>query len=174
ATAPQQVQDLQVGFVGLSGIQYIYWAADHAGIFRELGIAPEKVNFNSPSDGMAAMAGGSLDVSMGTTDTFLGALAKGADAILVADFVIEAPYDLVVRPEMTSVADLRGKKIGVSALRGGTGTIGRAMLRARGFSDDDYELTVTGGNPQRYTALQAGGTDAAVLSDPVTFQARLD
>ena len=174
AAAPREPRSLQVGFTGLSGFMYLYWAADHAGIFRELGLAPEKVQFNSPVDSMAAMASGSLEVSMGTTDTFLTALTKGAQTTLIADFVAEAPYELVARPETASVADLRGKKIGVAALRGGSATVARAMMRARGLTDDDYELTITGGNPQRYTALQAGGTDAAVLTDPVNFQARLD
>jgi ABC-type nitrate/sulfonate/bicarbonate transport system substrate-binding protein len=48
------------------------------------------------------------------------------------------------------------------------------MLRGRGLGDDDYELTQTGGNPQRYAALQSGGTQAAVIADPVNFIAKLD
>jgi ABC-type nitrate/sulfonate/bicarbonate transport system substrate-binding protein len=48
------------------------------------------------------------------------------------------------------------------------------MLRAAGLADQDYELTATGGNPQRYVALQSGGVEAALLSDPVNFLARLD
>ena len=50
----------------------------------------------------------------------LVALTRGAPITLVTDYVVEAPYEMAVRPEIARVADLRDKKIGVSGLRGGS------------------------------------------------------
>src|SRR5262249_26785808 len=72
-----------------------------------------------------------------------------------------------------SVADLRGKKIGGSSLSAGTGSLAKIMLRARGVAPDDYELVQAGGYPQRFAALQSGGVDASLLSDPVNCAAVL-
>lgn len=172
-TAAREPRKLDMGLIGLAGYWYNIWAAQRAGIFRELGLAPERFSIQT-NEAISALTSGSLDLLQSPTDAAITALSKGASMTLIADHTVQAPYDLVARPEITSVADLRGKKVGASSLRAGTGTIARVMLRARGLTDDDYELTQTGGNPQRYAALQAGGTDAAVIADPVNFIARID
>ncbi|HEY7060256.1 MAG TPA: ABC transporter substrate-binding protein [Chloroflexota bacterium] len=173
APPPGTLHTLQLGTLGLTGSFYPVWVAMRQGYFHEHGV---QVEWNSVqvAEAITGLVSGSLDLSLASTDTALIALTKGAGLHLVADFWEQAPYDLIVRPEITSVADLRGKKVGVSTLRGGSGTTTRVMLRARGLADDEYELTATGGNPQRYVALQSGGVDAALLSDPVNFLARLD
>jgi ABC-type nitrate/sulfonate/bicarbonate transport system substrate-binding protein len=47
------------------------------------------------------------------------------------------------------------------------------MLSSQGLGADDYQLVQAGGNPQRFAALQSGGVDAAMLSDPANFEAEL-
>jgi ABC-type nitrate/sulfonate/bicarbonate transport system substrate-binding protein len=171
--APREPRTLDMGLIGLAGYWYNIWAAQHAGIFRELGLNAERYSIQT-NEAISALTSGSLDLLQCPTDACVTALSKGAQIVMVADHTIEAPYELVGRPEIASVADLRGKKVGASSLRAGTGTIARVMMKARGLGDDDYELTQTGGNPQRYAALQAGGTEAAVIADPVNFKARID
>jgi ABC-type nitrate/sulfonate/bicarbonate transport system substrate-binding protein len=174
AAAPaREPRALQMGLIGLAGYWYNIWAGQHSGIFRELGLAPERVQIQT-NEAISALSSGGLDVLQSPTDAAVTALSKGANMTLVADHALEAPYDLVARSDITSVEGLRGLKVGASSLRAGTGTIARVMLRGRGMTDDDYELTQTGGNPQRYAALQSGGTQAAIIADPVNFIAKLD
>jgi ABC-type nitrate/sulfonate/bicarbonate transport system substrate-binding protein len=174
APAPgREPRALQVGLIGLAGYWYAIWAGQRAGIFRELGLNPERVSIQT-NEAISALSSGGLDILQSPTDSAVTALSKGANLTLVADYALEAPYDLVARPEIISVEGLRGLKVGASSLKAGTGTIARVMLRGRGLTDDDYELTQTGGNPQRYAALQSGGTQAAVIADPVNFIAKLD
>jgi ABC-type nitrate/sulfonate/bicarbonate transport system substrate-binding protein len=174
AAAPaREPRALQLGLVGLAGYWYVIWAGQYAGIFRELGLAPERVSIQT-NEAISALSSGGLDLLQSPTDSAITALSKGANLTAVADYALEAPYDLVARPEISSVEGLRGLKVGASSLKAGTGTIARVMLRGRGLTDDDYELTQTGGNPQRFAALQSGGTQAAVIADPVNFIAKLD
>src|SRR5262249_21825296 len=126
------------------------------------------------NEAVAALVSGSLDVLHCPTDACVTAVSKGAQIRMVNDYSLEAPYDLIAKPELTTVADLRGKSIGVSSLSAGTGSLAKILLRAQGFGPDDYQLTQAGGNPQRYVALQSGGVDAALLSDPVNFAALLE
>jgi ABC-type nitrate/sulfonate/bicarbonate transport system substrate-binding protein len=113
-------------------------------------------------------------VLMCPTDSCITALSKGAQIRMVNDFLVEAPYDLIAKRDVATVADLRGKKVGVSSLNAGSGTLVKIMLRGRGLGPDDYELVQAGGNPQRYAALQSGGVDASILSDPLNFAALLE
>src|SRR3954453_15368581 len=174
AQAPaREPRALQIGLVGLAGYWDTIWAGQHSGIFRELGLNPERVSVQT-NEAISALSSGGLDILQSPSDSAVTALSKGANLTLGGDYALEAPYDLVPRPEITSVDGLRNLKVGASSLKAGTGTIARVMMRGRGMTDDDYELTQTGGNPQRYAALQSGGTQAAVIADPVNFIAKLD
>jgi ABC-type nitrate/sulfonate/bicarbonate transport system substrate-binding protein len=176
ATAPptaRPARTLQIAVQGLAGFFYPMWVADRQGFLRDQGLAVEWTTLDT-NQAIPALLGGSLDILNASTDAALIALSKGATLKLVGDYNIVTPYELVARPEITTIDGLRGQRVGASSLNAGSGTIVRYMLRAHGLSDDDYELVQAGGNPQRYAALQSGGVAASILTDPVNFRARLD
>jgi ABC-type nitrate/sulfonate/bicarbonate transport system substrate-binding protein len=170
-TAAAEPRTLQMGAIAFNGYYYPLWAAMHEGPYRDLGLVVEW-NALQTNEAISALVSGGIDVLQAPTDAAITALSKGAPLRLVADHTLEAPYDLVARADVGGIADLRGLKVGVSSLRAGSGTVARVMLRAGGLADEDYELTQAGGNPQRYAALQVGGVQASILSDPVNFLAR--
>jgi ABC-type nitrate/sulfonate/bicarbonate transport system substrate-binding protein len=170
---PGPHHSFQLGVVALAAYFYPMWLAVEKGFFAEQGLATELTTFQT-NEAVAALVSGSLDVLMCPTDGCITAVTKGAPILMVNDYLVEAPYDLMARPDIPSVAVLRGKKIGVSSLSAGTGSLAKITLRAQGFGPDDYELVQAGGNPQRFTALQSGGVDASLLSDPVNFAAVLE
>jgi ABC-type nitrate/sulfonate/bicarbonate transport system substrate-binding protein len=170
AAQPAARRSFQLGVVALVTYMYPMWVAQERGFWAEQGLDVEITTFQT-NEAVAALVSGSLDVLMCPTDGCVTAVSKGAQIRQVNDFLTEAPYDLIAKPEIGSVANLRGRKIGVSSLSTGSGTLAKIMLRARGLSPDDYELVQAGGNPQRFAALQAGGVDASLLSDPVNFAA---
>jgi ABC-type nitrate/sulfonate/bicarbonate transport system substrate-binding protein len=170
---PAPPHTFQLGVVALAAYFFPMWIGVDKGFFAEQGLDVEMTTFQT-NEAVAALVSGSLDVLMCPTDGCITAVSKGAQIKMVNDYLIEAPYDLVAKPEIATVADLRGKKVGVSSLSAGSGSLAKIMLRAQGFGPDDYELVQAGGNPQRFAALQSGGVDASLLSDPVNFQAVLD
>jgi ABC-type nitrate/sulfonate/bicarbonate transport system substrate-binding protein len=173
APATRAPRTLQVAIQGLSGYMYPLWVAQQHGMLRDAGLTVEWTTIDT-NQAIPALLGGSLDLLNASTDAALTALSKGAALKLVADYNIITPYEIVARPDLTSVEALRGQKVGAASLHAGSGTILRYMLKAQGLGDADYELVQAGGNPQRYVALQSGGVAASILSDPVNFRARLD
>jgi ABC-type nitrate/sulfonate/bicarbonate transport system substrate-binding protein len=171
--AAREPRTLQTAVQGLAGFFYPMWVAQQKGLLREQGLEVEWTTLGT-NEAIPALLGGSLDILNASTDAAVTALSKGGALKLVADYSIITPYELVARPEVASVAALRGQKVGASSLRAGSGTIARFMMKAYGMGDEDYELTQVGGNPQRYAALQTGGVAATVITDPVNFRARLD
>ena len=80
-----------------------------------------------------------------------------------------ADMTLVARPEFKSVAQLRGKKIGVSSFSGSVYSSTRAMLSAGGLDPDkDVIIIPMGREPIRLQALFAGSIDATPLPVPCT------
>ncbi len=85
AAAPaREPRALQMGLIGLSGYWYTIWAAQHAGIFAELGLAPERVSIQT-NEAISALSSGGLDVLQSPTDSAITALSKGAPLTMVAD-----------------------------------------------------------------------------------------
>ncbi|HZR99516.1 MAG TPA: ABC transporter substrate-binding protein [Chloroflexota bacterium] len=175
AASPQTgpLHHMELGVVALAAYFYPMWIAVEKGFYAQQGVDVALTTFQT-NDSVAALVSGSLDVLHCPTDACIIAVSKGARLKLVNDYLMEAPYDLVAKPDLASVEELRGKKVGVSSLSAGSGTLAKVMLRAKGLGPDDYELVQAGGNPARYAALQSGGIDAAMLSDPVNFAAQLE
>jgi ABC-type nitrate/sulfonate/bicarbonate transport system substrate-binding protein len=72
---------------------------------------------------------------------------------------------VAARPGITSVADLRGKTLGVDAPASGFAYVLYKILRNHGLErDQDYEIVSVGGVADRYTALLDGDFDATLLS----------
>ncbi len=176
ATVPAQpgsLRQTELGVVALVSYMYPMWVAVEKGFNAQQGLNVEITTLQT-NEAVAALVSGSLDVLMCPSDACATAVSKGAQMRMVNDYLTQAPYDLMARPEIASVADLRGKKVGVSSLTSGSGSLARIMLTARGLNPEDYTLVQAGGNPARYAALQSGGIDAAMLSDPANFEAVID
>jgi ABC-type nitrate/sulfonate/bicarbonate transport system substrate-binding protein len=83
--------------------------------------------------------------------------------------IIERFFDLVAKPEIKSVADLRGKNIGISRYGASTEYAVRFGLKANNIDPDkDVKLLAIGAGTDaaRISALESGIISAAVLQVP--------
>src|SRR5262245_31371343 len=166
------LRQFELGVVALVAYMYPMWVMVEKGFGAQQGLNIQITTFQT-NEAVAALVSGSLDVLMCPSDGCVTAVSKGGQIKMVNDYLTQAPYNLMARSDIPSVADLRGKKVGVSSITTGSGTLARIMLTAEGLGADDYQLVQAGGNPQRFAALQSGGVDAALLSDPANFEAEL-
>jgi NitT/TauT family transport system substrate-binding protein len=169
---PGPLRQTELGVVAFVSYFYPMWIAVDKGFGAQQGLDIQLTTLQT-NEAVAAAVSGSLDVLMCPSDACVTAVSKGAQMKMVNDYLTQAPYNLVARSDVSSVGDLRGKKVGVSSLSTGSGTLARIMLTAQGLDAADYTLVQAGGNPQRYAALQSGGVDASLLSDPANFEAVL-
>ncbi len=78
----------------------------------------------------------------------------------------------MARPEFKRVADLRGKRIGVTRVGSSTHTVTLYVLNQAGLKPGDYEIVPLGEVPNILVAMSAGRIDAGPLSSPTTIRAR--
>ena len=101
-------------------------------------------------------------------------LASGETVILAVSTNTFA-FKLIGGPDVRRPEDLRGRKLGITRAGTTTDFAARYMLRQWGLAPDaDVSLIQTGGNPEMLAALYAGAIDAAIMSDPNSFQAVKD
>ena len=80
-------------------------------------------------------------------------------------------YSLMARPEIASLRDLRGKKIGITGLGGTSHVALQIALEAAGENPKNFVYVVLGA-PQQLPALETGTVDAAMFSPPFDFYAK--
>jgi ABC-type nitrate/sulfonate/bicarbonate transport system substrate-binding protein len=160
---------------GSLGGQAPLWAiyvAVHKGFFAAEGLDLELNFAQSGAAVTQQLTGGSLDMalSVGITDP-IRAIDKGAPLALVRIIGNAAPYVLMGKPGLKSIADLKGKTISTGADNDITTVYFERMMAANGFKKGDYTTLPAGVAAARFAALKAGVVDAAVVLPPVNFQA---
>jgi NitT/TauT family transport system substrate-binding protein len=97
----------------------------------------------------------------------------GADTVLLSCAINTLFWRLFSVPEIKSVADLKGKKIGVTRLGTLEDGILRLLLKERGLNPDrDVTFVPVGAAPQRVVALSKGIIDAASFIPPQDIAAQ--
>ena len=141
-----------VGYASMSTVATTLWVAQERGFFAKNGIDVQPIFIPGSPTLIASLSTG--DVHFGYTGgtATLGAAVGGLDIKMIAAFANHVQTDLVVRPEIRTPADLRGKRIGVTSI-GGTGWMS-AMLG----------LEQIGLNPDRDNILLAAFGDQRVIS----------
>jgi NitT/TauT family transport system substrate-binding protein len=145
----------------------LYIAID-AGYFAEKGIAVDLITMKGGPAAANALISGDVDVAISLAETPIKMREIGKDLRVLALLQDRNPCVLVVpaASKATKLADLKGKKIGVTATGSLTDLVARAYIRAQGLQDSDFELIGLGSGATVTTALERGQIDAAMTFTP--------
>jgi NitT/TauT family transport system substrate-binding protein len=141
-----------VGYASMSSVATTLWVSQEKGFFAKNGLDVQSVFIPGSPTLIASLNTG--DVHFGYTGgtATLGAAVGGLDLKIIASFANNVQTDLVVRPDIKTANDLKGKRIGVTSI-GGSGWMS-AMLG----------LEQIGLNPERDHILIAAFGDQRVIS----------
>jgi len=138
---------------------------DDAGIFKKHGLDLKIVNFEGGSRIVQALIANSIDIAIGA-GTQMSFIAKGAPMIAVCESTTTLPYFSIGVPwdsPIQTLADLKGKKIGVSNPGTLTDWVARELARKMGWGPDGVtRVTVGSGVTASSAAFRAGQIDAYV------------
>ena len=139
------------------------------GFYRDEGLDLVYVSIRADL-GIKALVSGDVDFIY-SVGTGIRAAVQGIPVkILSVDFA-KVFHSLMARPEITSAAALKGKKVAVSSFGSTTDVSARASLRALGLDPArDVMIVALGGDTVRFAALQAGTVQAAMMSLPLNIQ----
>jgi ABC-type nitrate/sulfonate/bicarbonate transport system substrate-binding protein len=94
-----------------SGLMHI---AKERGLFAKYGLISEIVYIPGGTTNIQVLVSGSLDMSQLSGAPGVAANLEGADIVYILGLLDKLNYQLVTRPEIKSVEQLKGKKLGVS------------------------------------------------------------
>jgi NitT/TauT family transport system substrate-binding protein len=143
--------------------------AKEAGLFEQQGIDAD-LQFIASNTGIPALSSGQTTFALIGAPETLGAVVAGADLTAIVQLSGAQPYLFEVRPDIQSIDDVRGKKVGVSSLGSSSDTATRIALRAKGLDpDQDVTIVAVGSLENRMAALTNGAIDAGLASPPETL-----
>jgi ABC-type nitrate/sulfonate/bicarbonate transport system substrate-binding protein len=140
--------------------------AQRRGFFAREGLAVTMVPLMGTTHMVAALDNGDVDATGTALPYLIQAVLRGSDAAAVIGGVANTIYSLIAKPDIRTIAGLRGKLVAVSAPPD-TITLSLRMLLAKaGLKDGDYRTREIIGSTQRGDCLASGACDAVPLGQP--------
>jgi ABC-type nitrate/sulfonate/bicarbonate transport system substrate-binding protein len=128
--------------------------------------------FRGDAQMQQALTAGAIDVGVGSGPG-LGFRAKGVPAIGVAA-MYGPPSNLALTvlasSSIKTVADLKGKRIGVTTLGSLTDWLTRKLSQQQGWGHDGIQVLPLGAVPARLAAMERGELDGMVIESATGFE----
>jgi len=142
----------------------------HQGFFREHNLDVKLIVTRAEVD-RAALISGDIDFTLRIGSTILSA-ARGLPVRTIFLTTLKPFWSLVVRPEINSIAELKGKVIGSGGVAGSHYGTSKVILRKHGI-DPDKEVTLKFVGPgERIPAVLAKSIDGVLMDYGEALRAR--
>jgi NitT/TauT family transport system substrate-binding protein len=148
--------------------QSMPWIAQEAGLFKKYDLDFRLVYIATSPSVTAAMLGGDAEIALVGGGGIIRAFVQGAnDFVFIGGVKNFLTHSILAKPEIKTLEDLKGKKIGVE--RFGSNPHYFAVQALRRFRIDpakDVSFIQSEGAPETLTALLTGRLDAAAMTAP--------
>lgn len=161
--------------IAVGGKNLLYYlpltVAEQLGYFKAEGLDANIVDFAGGSQTLRAVVGGSADVASGAFEHTVNMQAKGQR---LRAFVLQGRAPQIVLginpkqlPNYKTPADLKGRKIGVTAPGSSTNVMLNFFLAKNGLKPADVSIIGVGASQGAVAAMRSGQIDAISNLDPV-------
>jgi NitT/TauT family transport system substrate-binding protein len=174
-TAALQAQNLTPFKFGISApVVTIFpvWVAEAGGFYAKEGLKVDVVSMEGGSRGVQVLLSGEIQGMHVGVAPVIQANRAGADIRAITSTANTIPITIFTKPEIKSAADLKGKRVGISAFGSETDIAIGIALQKLGLDRKDVTILQIGGSSQRFAALTAGRIDAVPLLEPTISMAK--
>ena len=138
------------------------------GFFRSEGLEPQLIQMNG-NVATVALANAHIDFSLNISPVLNGAM-QGLGTKLVTALNSRPFFSLVVRPEISSPTDLKGKVFAVSSFGNTQAILTEKHLQHFGLKKGEYQLLAMGATPARVAALEKNIAQGSLMPLPTNVQ----
>ena len=169
-TKPAERMSVKIGVGGRAIMPFLQIdLAKALGYYEDENLDVEILYLQSAPTTLAALLAGQIDFSGNGVGEVVNSTLAGKPAVMVTSFTYNPGMVIAVdadqKDQIRTVADLKGKKLGVSSLRSGSHLLINAVLANSGLKEGDVTLVVIGTDTAP-AALKARQIDALALYDP--------
>lgn len=165
-------QKVRLNWGAISGVMSSIWVAQEEGLFKKHGLDIELIHIASTSRAIQSMLSGEIHYTTADALNSIQAVGAGADVVMICEGINRFVFSIMARPELKRLADLKGKKIGITRIGSSTHTAVLFAVNKAGLAASDVSLLQLGEVPNILTTLLAGQIDAGALSPPTNSRAK--
>jgi ABC-type nitrate/sulfonate/bicarbonate transport system substrate-binding protein len=172
ALAQQSLERIVITYPSRSIASVDLYIAQDRGFFRQEGLLADVVQVRG-NIGVTALLSGDAH-AINNVGTIIRAMERtDLPAKVVSQSLKKNLFWLVTKPEVKSLADLKGKVFGTTTLSGSQHLAAVRLLQKAGLDPDKDITVVVGGDvPSQLQSLLAGAIHLAALSPPTVIVAR--
>jgi len=161
-TPAQQL--VRVGYSGTGVAKNLHKTIEKAGLWKKRSLDIRLIYFTSGATMAQAMVGNDLDVADSDVPAMLNAVSSGVlDGKLISVYINRFPFAFVVRNEIKSPEDLKGKRLAISRFGSSSEVTTRMLLRQFKLDPDKDVHIIQATGTSRLPAIVAGQLDGTLL-----------
>ena len=162
---PQTLTKIRIGYSGTGDTQYLLELPRRQGIFQKNGLEPEIVYVNSGTLLSQALIAGNFDVALTRGSTPMLGKLRGSEQYIIATYSNHFNDVFLTTPEITTVKQLKGKKVAVSRFGSGSHVLSNLVLKQGGLDPQKDVTTLQIGNSSaRFAAILSRTIDGSLIS----------
>jgi NitT/TauT family transport system substrate-binding protein len=170
AASAQEVS-LRAVYNAVSGVMAPIWVAQEGGLFTKHGVNVD-LKYLAATTAVQGMVGGGEEVGL-VGNQGIDAKLEGADLIYVASGLPTFVFQVYGRPEIKSMADLKGKVVAVTQPAASTDYAMRIVLKRNGLEPDkDVKILYAQDIAAVFTSVSNGNASAGIMSAPTSLKAK--
>lgn len=158
---------IRIGHIGLSLSSVPLLAARELGTFSKNGLQAEVLLLTFQLSSIT-LSSGELDYDAGGGPGTVSATLGGSPSRAVWIVANRLIYNVIAQPELKSLHDLRGKRIGVSGLGATTHTAFTMAVERSGAKPKEFIVVGLRPQPQQ-RALESKAVDGVIVDPPLLF-----
>jgi NitT/TauT family transport system substrate-binding protein len=169
--AGAQSQKLKLAYVSPSGALATPWIAKEAGLFENNGVEVELIFIRGASTMIQTLVSGDIDMAHVAANPAVEASLGGADVVVLATGLNHpVGFYMMAQPDVKSLEQLRGGRVGITRFGSATDLLSRMALRQSKLAPDrDVAIIQLGGIPEIAAGLKAKAVKAGFVSAPLNL-----
>ena len=168
----KELQKLTVGYTPISGAAIPLFIALEERIFQKYGYEVSGIFMGGSPLINSAILAGEFPIGYTGGGAIISSRLGGSDLLAIASPLQVLTIDGWARPEIKSVADLRGKRVGVTRFGASSYFSGLAMLESGGVKPNEVTFIQNGGVGESLAALMGGRVDVCMIGYPYGLRAK--
>ena len=166
-------QKLTAGWSAVSALNAPFWVMKEAGFFDREGLDVNLVYIPSSSTMAQAQVSGEVQVSTANSQVVVDSGLRGGDLVAIGAISNAVAFYVMADPAIARVADLKGKRVGVTRFGASTDFAIRTLLEKHGLKPiSDVPIVQIGGMPEIAAAVANRAIAAAPMSYPMAYVAQ--
>ena len=166
-----EVPVVRANYSGISGGFAPVWIAADKGLFAKYGLSVD-LRYIAPATSTQGLLSKSLDI-VNPGGEIIEAALNGEPVVYMAGILSRAVMSLYGKPELRSIADLKGKVLAVTVPGATTDFAARVLLQQAGLTPGkDVKVIYLKGMVEILAGISQGNAEAGIFTSPTTLKAK--